>query len=136
MTRFVAGLTLIVLVSAAVAQKAGEGKPAAGSYVHVVLFTMKKDAPKGAIEEVIKDTHKLLAKIKSVRSVKVGRPAAKASPEFVRRNYDVALLVLVDDHKGLMAYLDDPLHVEFVCRHKKHFDTEQLRVFDFANQTK
>jgi hypothetical protein len=111
-------------------------KATRASYVHVVIFTMKKDAPKGAVEDVIKDCHKMLAKIASVRSVRVGRPAEKASPEFAKKDYDIGLLILVDDYEGLMSYLKDPLHVEFVKKHGKHFDMKQLKVFDFANQKK
>jgi hypothetical protein len=129
----------LVLVAAARDTTSDKAKPAAkssGGYVHVVLFTMKKDAPASAVEEVIKDCHKLLGKIAAVRSVKAGRPADQATPKVAKKNYDVALLVLVDDFEGLKSYLEDPKHLEFVKKHQKQFDIDRLQVFDFANQEK
>jgi hypothetical protein len=115
-------------------QKAGKAKKAGGGYVHVVLFTLKKDAPAGAIDEVIADCHKMLGKIEAVRSVKAGRPSKDVAEKVVKTDYDVGLLVLVDDSKGIKAYLEDPLHVAFVKKHGKHFDMKKLRVFDFVDQ--
>ena len=112
-------------------------KPAAkGGYVHVVLFTMKKDAPKDAMSKAIADCHTMLSKIKAVRSVKVGRPAKDATPEVAKKDYDFALLIVVDDAAGLKAYLEDPDHVAYVKKHGKHFDMDKLRVYDFADQKK
>jgi hypothetical protein len=107
-----------------------------GSYVHVVLFTVKKDAPKDAVSTAIADCHTMLGKIKAVRAVKVGRPAKDATPDVAKKDYDFALLILVDDAAGLKAYLEDPEHVAFVKKHGKHFDMDKLRVYDFADQKK
>lgn len=133
-------LTLAVVLVVGLAARA-EGKKVAvkketGGYVHVVLFKMKKDTTAKDVEAVVEDCHKMLAKIKAVRSVKVGRPAEKASPRVAKKDYDLALLVLVDDADGLTSYLDDPLHLAFVKKHGKNFDMEKLRVFDFMNQKK
>lgn len=130
------GLVAFVLVGMTLPVLAGgkaEGK-VKGGYVHVVIFTMKKDTTRTEVDEVIKDCHKMLAKIKTVRSVKVGRPAAEATPKYARKDYDLALLILVDDFASLKSYLDDPLHVEFVKKHEKHFDMEKLKVFDFIDR--
>jgi hypothetical protein len=136
-----AAVVVLALVLAASARERTEDKvkptaKASGGYVHVVLFTMKKGSPASAVEEVVRDCHQLLGKIAAVRSVKAGRPAEKATPKVAKKNYDVALLVLVDDARGLQAYLDDPKHLEFVKKHGKHFDMEKLQVFDFADQEK
>ncbi len=135
-----AALAFVGLTASAQADEKGAlPRPKAtkdGNYVHVVLFTVKKEAPKNAVESAIVDCHKMLAKIASVRSVKVGRPAAEDSVNFVKKDYDFALVILVEDPAGLKAYVDDPLHVAFVKKHGKHFDFTKLQVFDFANQKK
>ncbi|HZT82266.1 MAG TPA: Dabb family protein [Gemmataceae bacterium] len=114
------------------ADKGGKQAP----YVHVVIFHLKKDAPKGAADGLIKDAHELLAKIPSVRSIRAGRPADKVTPDFGRKDYDVALLVLFDDYDGLKAYLDHPMHLKYVERNLKNIDEKKLLVYDFSNQTK
>jgi hypothetical protein len=134
---------VLVLVGLLTSSVEGQGKkrmrkprPKAptADYVHVVIFTVKKGAPKEAVEEAIVDCHKMLAKIDSVRTLKVGRPARDASPKFAKKNYDFALLIVVDDFAGLKAYLDHPSHVAFVKKHGPNLDMEKLQVFDFANQ--
>lgn len=110
-----------------------EEKPKPGGLAHVVLFKMKKDTPATAVDDVIKDCHEMLAKIPAVRSVKAGRPTKEKAEKFVKDDYDVALIVIVDDYKGLKAYHVDPLHEKFVKKHGKLFDLEALRVFDFTD---
>lgn len=105
-------------------------------YAHVVVFRMKKDAPKDATSKAIADCRNLLSNIPAVRSVHAGRPAKEATPEVPKMEYDFALIVLVDDAKGLKAYLEHPMHLEYVKRHGKNFDMEKLQVFDFINQAK
>jgi hypothetical protein len=109
---------------------------AGGGYVHVVIFTLKKDAPANAVDDVIKDCHYMLAKISSVRSVKAGRPSKDVAEKVVKTDYDVGLVVLVDDFAGIEAYLKDPLHVAFVKKHGEHFDMKKLAVFDFVDAKK
>jgi hypothetical protein len=105
-------------------------------YVHVVIFTMKKDAPADAVEKAVADCHDLLAKIPSVRSLRAGRPADKGTPDLAKKNYDFALVILVDDFAGLEAYLKHESHLKFVEKHGRHFDMEKLQVFDFLNAKK
>jgi hypothetical protein len=136
--RLMFGIALGLLVAPA-GVAAAEGKadgPASAPYVHVVIFRMKKDAPSDAVEKVIADCHRLLAKIQSVRGVKAGRPAKESTPKLARKDYDLALLVLVDDYAGLKSYLEDPLHLKFVELYEKWFDMEKLQVFDFEDQKK
>jgi hypothetical protein len=110
-------------------------KKAKAPFVHAVVFYLKKDAPKGEVDALIADAHKMLAKIKSVRGLWAGRPAAKdqATP-ISKHDYDVGLLVLFDDADGLQKYLKDELHLEFVKKHVKFVDEKKLTVFDFMNQ--
>ena len=130
-----AALALLVVAGVYAEEKGARGAEGAkGGLVHVVIFRMKKDAPKDAVEEAIKDCHRLLAKISAVRAVKAGRPAEHGTPKLAKKNYDFALLILVDDSDGLKAYLDDPQHLEYVKRHGKHFDMERMEVFDFRDE--
>jgi hypothetical protein len=103
-------------------------------YVHSVVFYLKKDAPKGTVEELIGDSHKLLAKIPTVRGLWVGRPADKYTPKVTVTDYQVGLLVLFDDYAGLKTYLDHDLHTRYVDMHGKHL--EKVLVYDFVNQAK
>ncbi len=101
-------------------------------YVHAVIFYLKKDAPAGEVDSLIEDTHKLLGKISTVRGLWVGKPAAKATPEYAIKDYHVGLLVLFDDFDGLKKYLDDPLHQQYLDKHGKHWD--KVPVYDFLHQ--
>ncbi len=142
--RNLSGIVLVV-VAGALAMNAARGedkKDGSGSasnkaapYVHVVIFTIKKDAPEGTTDKVIADCQELLAKIPSVRDLKAGKPAEK-STEIAKKNYQVGLLVLFDDYDGLKAYLDHKLHLEFLDRNKKFFETSELGVYDFVNSQK
>jgi hypothetical protein len=105
-------------------------------YTHVVIFYLKPDAPKDAAAGMIADAHQLLAKIPSVRGIKCGRPAEKATPDFAKSDYQVGLAVLFDNFEGLDAYLKHDLHTEYVKRHLKHVDEKKLLVYDFSNQQK
>ena len=78
------------------------------------------------------DAHTLLTKIPSVRGLKIGRPAKKFTPNFAKNDYDVGLLVLFDDFAGLKTYLEHPLHLKYVAKHKDKFD--KVLVYDFNNQ--
>jgi hypothetical protein len=126
----IAGLTA-TLWTAEAGEKEKKKRP---PYVHAVIFYLKKDAPVGQVDAVIRDAHELLAKIPSVRGLWVGRPAEKSTPKYAVTDYDAGLLVLFDDYEGLQTYLDHPMHLEYVERHAKHFD--RVPVYDFLNQKK
>src|SRR5947209_487362 len=103
MMRSIAAAALLLFAASVQAEeKVGKTK-AAGGYVHAVIFTMKKDAPAGAVDEVIADCHKILGKIRVVRSVKAGRPSKDVAEKVVKTDYDVGLLVLVDDFEGIKS---------------------------------
>jgi hypothetical protein len=131
-------MVLVVLgaANAVPAEQTTADKKAHAPYVHAVIFRMKKDAPKDAVEKAIRDCHEMLAKVPSVRSVRAGRPATKGTPDVPKMEYDFGLLVLVDDADGLKEYLEHPLHLQFVKKHGPYFDLEKLQVFDFMNQSK
>jgi hypothetical protein len=101
-------------------------------YVHAVIFYLKKDAPAGEADSLIEDTHKLLAKIPTVRGLWVGKPAEKATPKYAITDFHVGLVVLFDDYAGLEKYLEHDLHTEFLDKHGKHWD--KVPVYDFVHQ--
>ena len=124
----------VVAVVAAHGQDKKEEKKAKPLYVHAVIFYLKKDAPKDAVETFIKDVHEMLEVIPSVKGIWVGRPADKGTPDFAKKDYDVGLVVLFDNYDGLKEYLDHAKHVAFVKKHGKYFET--VNVFDFMDQKK
>jgi hypothetical protein len=127
MRTILASLLLLAVVPLA---RAEEKK---GMLVHAVIFTMKKDTAPEKVDEVIADCHKMLSKIKSVRKVMVGRPTKEKAEPITQTGYDVGMIILVDDFAGLKAYLEDPIHVEFVKKWGKSFDIEKLKVYDFVD---
>jgi hypothetical protein len=132
-----AALALLgVLASVVGADEKKSGDRGQAPYAHVVVFRMKKDAPRDAVEKAITDCHELLSKIPSVRMVRAGRPAEKGTPDVPKMEYDFALLILVDDAAGLESYLKHPLHLKYVEKHGPSFDMAKLQVFDFLNQSK
>ena len=136
---FAAALAAVLVLSASAGaedKKDDKGTKTAANYVHVVVFHLKKEAPKDAVAAAIADCHGLLESIPSVRGIKVGRPAEMGTPDLAKKNYDFALLVLVDDFAGLKAYLEHPQHLQFVEKHGKNFDLANLQVFDFSNEKK
>src|SRR6516225_8386750 len=67
-------------------------KDKAAPYVHTVIFHLKEDAAKGAAEGLITDAHELLARIPTVRELRVGRPAEKGTPNRAKKDFAVALV--------------------------------------------
>lgn len=109
-------------------QHALDGYRGAG-LVHFVVLKLKADSPPTEAQSVIDDTYKDLSKIKTVRGVWAGRPSSKGSPDFLFRDYTVALAFVFDDPSGLKKYLDDPIHTKFVEKHIKLW--ENPVVYDF-----
>jgi len=108
----------------------------AAPFVHVVVFYLKKDAPKDEADALVADAHELLQKIPSVRALRAGKPAEMATPGMAKKDYSAALCVLFDDADGLNAYLKHPMHLKYVDKHLKNVDPEKLLVFDFVNENK
>lgn len=131
-------LALVSLIGCGPFASAGHAqeKRQPAPYVHIVMFSLKKDAPKNAAEGLIADAHTQLRKIPTVRDLRAGRPADMATPLFAKKDYHVGLVVFFDDYAGLKTYLDHELHTKYVDKHMKHVDTDRLLVFDFVNTAK
>jgi Stress responsive A/B Barrel Domain len=132
---FFATLAAIILVPVASAEEKPDAKTKT-PYVHIVIFTLKKDAPADAEANLIADCHEMLEKIPVVRELRVGRPAEKTDPKLVRKDYSVGLVILFDDFDAMNTYSKSDLHQKFVEKHLKNFDLEKLQVVDFINQAK
>jgi hypothetical protein len=96
--------------------------------VHVVVLKLKSDSSAGEAQSVIDDTYAQLAKIKTVRGVWAGKPAAKPTPG-AATDYTVALVFVFDNADGLKSYLNDPVHTKFADKHLKKW--EAPLVYDF-----
>ena len=113
-------------------EKKKKVEKSASPYVHAVIFYLKKDAPPKTDEKMIEDSHKLLAKIPTVRGVRAGHPAGKHTPKVAVTDYQLGLLVLFDNYEGLQTYLDHDLHTEYLKRYEKH--VEKVLVYDFVDR--
>jgi hypothetical protein len=131
-----AGVVLAVAAVRSAAEKKEADKKSAGRFVHTVIFTLKKDAPKDEEAQMIADCHEMLGKIPSVKHLRAGRPAEKGTPRFAKKDYNVALTVIFDDADGLAAYDKSEPHQEFVKKHIPHVDTDKLIVYDYEDQAK
>jgi hypothetical protein len=94
---------------------------------------MKEGTPEKMVDEVIADCHKMLGKIRSVRSLKAGLSDKEKAEPVTTTGYHIGMVILVDDFAGLKAYLEDPIHVEFVKKYGKYFDISKLKVYDFTD---
>jgi Stress responsive A/B Barrel Domain len=99
--------------------------------VHVVVLKAKDSTAPSDIKDLIDESYSQLAKIKTVRGLWAGKPAAK-SVEGAATDYAVALVMVFDDAAGLKTYFDDPVHVRFMDRHLKKWETPL--VYDFEPQ--
>jgi Stress responsive A/B Barrel Domain len=128
-------LTGAAVAADSVKPVASVDKSRAASYVHAVIFHLKKNSPADTVEKIIAGCHTLEA-ISTVRALKAGRPASadESTPKVASHDYDVGLVVLFDDAAGLKTYLVHETHLKFVHDFGKYFETVQ--VYDFSDQKK
>ena len=96
--------------------------------VHTVFFWMKKNAPKGAAQQTLKDALKYL-KTPTVKQIWAGPPAKTPSRDVINSTYDVGLTVTFKTIADHDAYQEDPQHQVFIDRNKKNW--LRVEVFDF-----
>lgn len=99
------------------------------NYVHCVFFTCHPHTPAADVDAQIADAQSLLAGIPTVRLVRSGRRDTTMQRDVNVTDYEIGLTVLFDDKAGLQVYADHPLHVDYVARHKKNW--QSIRVYDF-----
>jgi predicted RNase H-like nuclease (RuvC/YqgF family) len=97
-------------------------------FVHTVILKLKSmDDDK--VKKVQEEVAKTLAKISGVRSIYVGKPAEKGTPEFAQKEYQLGVVVLLDDADSLQKFLDDSLHKQFMDKMGDYW--ERPVVYDF-----
>jgi hypothetical protein len=96
--------------------------------IHVVVLKAKSDTPSSETQLLIDEAYAQLTKIKGVRGLWAGKPAAKATPD-ASADYTVALVLVFDDAAGVKTYLNDPIHVKFADKHLSKWETPV--VYDF-----
>lgn len=100
--------------------------------VHQMYFYLKKDAPEGAANELIRDAQEMLGKVRGVRGLWIGKPAEKATPEIAVKDFHVGLVVFFDDQDGLARFLDDAKYKEFLEKYSQHL--EKTPVYDLSTE--
>lgn len=115
--------TFLLSGIALAAGTAASAMPAATSQkkypvVHHALFWLKNP---GSMEDRAKLVAgvKTLAKIKTVKELRVGVVASTEKREVVDNSWGVSELMFFEDLEGQAAYQTDPIHVEFIknCAH-------------------
>jgi hypothetical protein len=128
-----AGVAILVSAKAVHGSDKDNAKSPA-PFVHVVIVPLKSDAPAGTADEIITDSHEMLAKIPTVRELAAGKPAPKTG--FAKTDYQVGLVLRFDNFEDLLAYEKHPLHQDFLKKHAKNVQLNKLAIFDFIDQKK
>lgn len=86
--------------------------------VHHVFFWLKNPGSKEDRDKLIAGL-KTLAKIKTVRELRVGVVASTEKRDVVDNSWAVSELMFFSDLEGQAAYQTDPIHLEFIrnCEH-------------------
>ncbi len=97
--------------------------------IHHVFFWLKNPSSQEDLSALIAGL-KTLRKIKSVRQMHIGVPAATENRSVVDHSYSASELLFFDDLAGQKAYQDDPIHQKFIqdCSHL----WEKVIVYDTA----
>jgi hypothetical protein len=96
--------------------------------VHTVFFWMKKNAPKSAAKQTIRDAVKYL-NTPTVKNLWAGAPAKTDPRDVINATYDVGLTVTFDSVADHDAYQEAASHQVFIKRNKKNW--LRVEVFDF-----
>lgn len=107
-----------VLASAALSVNAASSFKEKNKLIHHVFFWLKNPGSKEDLEKLIAGL-KTLRKIKTVRRLHIGLPAATEKRDVVESGYQVSELMFFDDLAAQKAYQDDPIHQQFIkdCSH-------------------
>lgn len=117
-------------------QRASE-KLIPGPFVHVAFYTFKADAPPNVAAEFAAEAEKCFAQIDTVKSYRIGQPAAKSTPkEFMvgpGGNYDLGTVTTFDNYAGMAKYGNDKVHNELKKKYAKYF--EKIVTYDFDSDS-
>lgn len=86
--------------------------------IHHVFFWLKNPSSQEDLDALIAGL-KALKKIKTVREIYIGVPAATEERSVVDHSYSASELLFFDDLAGQKTYQDDPIHQKFIqdCSH-------------------
>jgi hypothetical protein len=86
--------------------------------IHHVFFWLKNPSSAEDRNKLITGL-RTLKKIKTVRNIHIGLPAATEERSVVDATYSVSELLFFDDLAGQKKYQDDPIHQKFIadCSH-------------------
>ncbi len=89
-----------------------------GGIIHHVFFWLKNPGSKEDAEKLIAGLQSL-RKIKQIRKLHVGVPAATEKRDVVDHSYQVSELMFFDNLADQQSYQDDPIHQKFIadCSH-------------------
>lgn len=125
-------LTASALAATALAVNASPSAAAEKkSLIHHVFFWLKNPESKEDLEALLKGLQ-TLRKIKTVKQIYIGLPAATEKRDVIDASYHASELLFFEDVAAQKAYQDDPIHLKFVsdCAHLWEkvvvYDTQQL----------
>lgn len=101
-------------------------KRAKGKFIHVVYVWLKPDLDRRDIKDFEKGMREL-KKIKSVRGMELGRPAG-TKRDVVDNTYTYMMVFYFNDATGHDLYQIDPIHQDFVDKHKAKW--ARVQVYD------
>lgn len=91
-------------------------------YLHTSILKLKK--PDDAQVKRVYDTaFTTIARIDGVRGMFIGKPADDTTVESARKDYQLAITILLDDKDALKSYLDDPLYKKFTDKLGDYWET-------------
>ena len=97
-------------------------------FIHSVYFWLKEGTPATEQAALIASCNELLTKIPSVKQLWAGKPAMTPR-EVVDNSYSVGLTVILDDDAGHDVYQKHEKHLEFIAKHKAHW--QKVLIYDF-----
>lgn len=81
-------------------------------FIHHVFFWLKDPANNNDREKLVEGL-RALAKVKTIRSFHIGKPA-NTNREVIERGYAVSWLTYFENEADQASYQEDPIHLNFV----------------------
>ncbi len=95
--------------------------------LHSVFFYFKPEISAEAIEAQRLSILHDLSKIDAVNQIWAGGPEG-IERDVVDNEYGMSLHMIVDDREALQKYQSDPIHLDFLARHKSYW--VGIKVYD------
>jgi len=99
------------------------------TYIHAVFFRCKSEMMGEQADVLIRDAVDMLGRIPTVRQVDCGRRDPGAVRDVNDTRFHIGLVVFFRDRSDYEAYLEHPLHVEFVRKHREQWS--EVKAYDF-----